>query len=284
MSIQNQTESLEDLDFLSSLQDLSIDDLAIEEELIVEEEDDLDDELLAALEEVDIVADELAALDELVDLSPESKGPLEESELLAAIEEVKADEELTELYDKQAEESKPMPDAPIEVDLTEKVENEIKTKPVRIKAVGATPSAKIASGLSASDLIDLTLLTPDCGAISDDERIEAFGVIVDNLAKKVGEKAVNLFAFLRTGGGLNEVTARAIKVMKRDGQLIGGDDGNLVKELLTKPYSLKTARSQGNQILQLFTALKVGNRTARGTLVLNEESIIWERIKTLTEK
>lgn len=279
-------ETTEDLDFLSSLDDLGLNDFSEKEE-IVEEVIEEEDELLASIKEID-VSDELAEIDALFEEAFEESDAddgVSESDLMAAIEEVAASEELAELYDQQAEESAPLPDKKEEnigIEAPEAVIDEIEAPaPKSETKKSLSPSVKIANRLGVSDFVDLTLLTPTCGGLPEDERLEAFSATIDGLAKKVGEKAINFFSYLKTGGGLNEVTARTIKVMKRDGQLVGGDEGNLVKELLTKPYSLKTARSQGNQMLQLFTALKIGVRTSRGTLVLNEESIIWERLETL---
>ncbi|MBE0438080.1 MAG: hypothetical protein IBX56_20055 [Methylomicrobium sp.] len=279
-------ETTEDLDSLSSLSDLDLDD-SLEKEELTEETVEEENELLASIKEVD-ASDELAELDALFEEAFEESDAddgVSDSDLMAAIEEVAASDELAELYDQQAEESAPLPDKKeesVEIAAPEIATDEIEAPAPKDDVKKSTPpSVKIANRLGVFDFVDLTLLTPTCGGLPEDERLETFNTTIDGLAKKVGEKAVNFFTYLKTGGGLNEVTARAIKVMKRDGQLVGGDEGNLVKELLTKPYSLKTARSQGSQMLQLFTALKIGVRTSRGTLVLNEESIIWERLEAL---
>lgn len=102
--------------------------------------------------------------------------------------------------------------------------------------------------------------------------------LIDTTAKKVGEKANQLFKWMNKGGDLNEVMARAFKVLVKDGELTSGDKGNLQLDLLAKPYSLGTARSQANQIFMLFPILKVTMKE-KGKMVPNPESLIFIKAK-----
>lgn len=97
--------------------------------------------------------------------------------------------------------------------------------------------------------------------------------VVDELAKKVGEKATMLFSYMANGGKLNEVLARAFKVLARDGKLTSGNKGNLQTDLLEKPFSAGTSASQSNQIFMLFPALKITTRE-KGCLMSNPDSLI----------
>lgn len=97
---------------------------------------------------------------------------------------------------------------------------------------------------------------------------------IDGTAKKVGEKAAMLFKWLQQGGELNEVMKRTFTVMAKDGFITSGDKGNVQENLLAKPYSMGTARSQSNQMFCLFRALKIANTDGKGKLVPNPDSII----------
>lgn len=97
-------------------------------------------------------------------------------------------------------------------------------------------------------------------------------------AKKVGEKANMLFKWMSKGGDLNEVMARAFKVLVRDGELTSGDKGNLQLDLLAKPYSMGTARSQANQIFMLFPILKITMKE-KGKMVPNPDSLLFIKAK-----
>lgn len=245
---------------------------------------------------VDNELDDLSFLDALdaIIAEEENEQVIDEALLEAAIDGVVKEEEITAIYDEQAELAV-VPEkiavgaeepAVIE-ELAEEEEPVAAAAPVIAKTptpkVETTRSAKIISRLGA-EVDDYTLLTPDWASLSEEERLKKFGAIIDSMAQYVGDKAVNLFAFLKTGGGLNVVTARAFEVFLRDGMLTGGDEGNIIKNLLTKPYSIGTARSQGNQMLQLFTALEIGKRGGRGIVTVNEESVLLERIKTALGK
>ena len=101
---------------------------------------------------------------------------------------------------------------------------------------------------------------------------------IDSTAKKVGEKANMLFKWMNKGGDLNEVMARAFKVLVRDGELTSGDKGNLQLDLLAKPYSMGTARSQANQIFMLFPILKITMKE-KGKMVPNPDSLLFIKAK-----
>ena len=96
--------------------------------------------------------------------------------------------------------------------------------------------------------------------------------------KKVQEKAVMLFGYMSKGGTLNEVMKRAFTVLVRDGFITSGDKGNLHANLLTKPYSLGTARAQAGQMLCLFPMLKIALKDGRGRLVANPDSLILMKV------
>ena len=97
--------------------------------------------------------------------------------------------------------------------------------------------------------------------------------------KKVAEKIVQLFGWMNKGGTLNEVMARTFKVLARDGEIVSGDKGNLHAELLSKPYSVGTARAQAGQMMAMLPMLKIANKADKGKLVANEDSLILMKVK-----
>jgi len=230
----------------------------------------------------------LAALDDII-MSEEPA--VEESDLVSVIDDIETKEEMATVYEEQGEteivETAKVIEVTGEVEakIEEKVEAKIEEKPTKTKTkVAVSKSDKILTRLG-SDALDYITLTPDWATKSDQDATNDFAAIIDNdMAKYVGDKAINLFSFLKTGGGLNIVTSRAFDVIFKDGMLVGGKDGNIVQNLMLKPYSFKTASSQGNQMLQLFTLLEIGKRTARGTVVLNDDSTIVERVKDILGK
>lgn len=241
-----------------------------------------------AVEELDL---DMSFLDEVINQEFLAGEVIEEDDgaiLLSALEEIENEEEMASIYASQD----PIVELPT---LTTVVGNdtpilsvsasatlgEEEVKVVRAhKARTVTPSSRILAKLG-TEAVDYATLTTACASKDDTAIVEGLSATVDAMALYVSDKAVNLFDFLKTGGGLNAVTLRGFEVLIKDGRLVGGKDGNIVQNLLTKPYSLGTANSQSNQIIQLFTDLKIGTRMARGVVEINPDSIILERVKTL---
>jgi len=95
----------------------------------------------------------------------------------------------------------------------------------------------------------------------------------EEIADKVREKVIILLTGFMKGGTMNEVIKRAFTVLHADGKLTSGDKGNLQQNLLTKPYSLGTARSQANQIFMLFPELGITIKE-KGQMLPNPDSTI----------
>lgn len=105
----------------------------------------------------------------------------------------------------------------------------------------------------------------------------------DAIADKVREKALMLFSWMQKGGGadaLNEVMRRAFTVLHESGELTSGDKGNLQLNLLAKPYSIGTARSQANQMFMLFPLLGITVKE-KGRMVQNPDSALLPVIKSM---
>lgn len=97
--------------------------------------------------------------------------------------------------------------------------------------------------------------------------------------KKVAEKVVMLFSYLKNGGNLNEVLRRTLTVLAKDGYVQMGKTGNLFADLLSKPYSVGTANAQGGQMMQMLPLLRIALPDAqKGRLVINPDSVIFMRM------
>jgi hypothetical protein len=259
-------------------------------QVVVEPIDTILDDDLSFLDDLDEIEVEDEVEEEDYDTSLVTVLDDSSEELLAsAIEAVETEEEMEQVYAEQVVEVVEKPTVvagSLEDEMKEAEEEaapvEAAPKKERPKKVGTRYDRIVLN--AGADFIDLTTLTPDWAGKAEAEHKEDFAKIIEDMAEYVGDKAVNLMSFLRTGSGLNEVTRRGFEVFLRDEQLVGGDRGNIVTNLLSKPYSLGTARSQSNQLLQLFTDLEIGKRTARGVVVANPESIILERVKKLMGK
>jgi len=248
-------------------------------------------------QDIDVLLDDdLSFLDTLTEELEAIEVDEEDDAIIGdVIREIETEEEMQKIY---AEQSVEVIDRIVEVDgeveleaeseVGAEAESEVEIAPTqaakkpRVKKTGKV-SERIANQLGA-DFIKLTTLSQDWAGKAPDKHTEDFAAIVDDMALYVSDKAVNLFKFLQSGGGLNEVTRRGFEVLIKDGQLVGGKSGNIMNNLLSKPYSMGTAASQSNQLIQLFTDLEICNRAARGTLIENPDSEILKRVKTLMGK
>lgn len=97
--------------------------------------------------------------------------------------------------------------------------------------------------------------------------------------KKVAEKVVILFTMFKHKKTWNEVMYRTFKLLLTDGYIQSGDKGNLHLELLSKPYSVGTARAQAGQMMQMLPLLKIAKEDIKGRLVINEDSTIVARLR-----
>ena len=95
----------------------------------------------------------------------------------------------------------------------------------------------------------------------------------DAIADKVKDKISLFLLWLVNGGNLNEVLRRTLSVLHEDGELTSGDKGNLQLNLLAKPYSLGTARSQANQMFHALPELGL-TRKDKGRMVPHPDSAL----------
>lgn len=230
---------------------------------------------------IDDILSTLDVDDEIIEAAP--SGPeLNELELEEAVSSVQVDELLSTAYEtsdaQPAASAKDTPKKPAK-EKAAKADKEPKAPRVFF----TKQSERVAHQLGAKgsemlllEINDAMLTGPDLA----EKNKEVLALLdSDGTAKKVGEKAAMLFKFMNNGGTLNEVMARAFKVLVRDGELTSGEKGNLQLDLVAKPYSLGTARSQANQIFMLFPILKITHKV-KGRMEPNPNSLILAKVKS----
>lgn len=195
--------------------------------------------------------------------------------------EIAAAESREEAYSKMEDTSEAgIPDAAIEPDPT--ASEKPKKAPPKIKARAhgdAKPSAALVSRLGSVEAVTAHLKISDGdSAVDSKELVKALNERLsglDDLPKKVGEKAVNLIAHLGGGAKLSCYTEIAIKMLIETGELTSKA---LFERYVARPYSEGTSRSQSGQMMQLLPALGLADRTGRGSLTLRKDSVIAKQL------
>ncbi|MFT4064323.1 hypothetical protein [Paraburkholderia sp.] len=203
----------------------------------------------------------------------------DELELQAAIAEATAKAYAEQGTGAAASEADKPTDTSVEAAAAPKGKGKPKAAPTE-RHIVLTKSQKVATKLGdkAGEFLILEL----ADAALDEAELKAKQELVlaeiDGLAKKVAEKATQLFGWLKNGGSLNEVMKRTFEVLARDGELTSGEKGNLQQNLLAKPYSKGTAASQANQMFMLLPMLRVTKRE-KGRMIANPDSTILAKAK-----
>ncbi|TSP14042.1 hypothetical protein [Cupriavidus campinensis] len=222
---------------------------------------------------------------------------VDEAALEAAVKGAEKQEALQALYAEQ-EPSVPVSDADAPA-TTEVTPADAKTKSKRqpaanpLRSTSAKKSEKLVArlGEQVSEYLVLEMSEATLPPEELKARQEALMAMLDmsptNLArqdgqaavqKKVADKALMLFGWIKNGGELNEIMRRTFTVLNRDGHITSGEKGNLLIDLLAKPYSLGTARAQSSQMFALLPLLKIANRE-KGRMVANPDSALLPQIK-----
>lgn len=105
----------------------------------------------------------------------------------------------------------------------------------------------------------------------------------DGLAKKVGEKLVNAFAFYSGKSSLSNYTSIAIKALKDSGSLTSQEMIDCYASNEEKCLAMSTARAQANQMFHLLPALEVAKRVG-SRLELNEDSAFLSYFETANDQ
>lgn len=136
------------------------------------------------------------------------------------------------------------------------------------RAAGGKSSAVLASVMPAEALLKAACLVS--GDVEDPALVDALKTNVDSLAKKVGDKAVNLLRNASDPRKLQNYTRLGLEFLIENG---AASSKTLTDMLQAKGYTIGTARSQANQLMALLPALKVADRSGRN-LALNADSTL----------
>lgn len=138
-------------------------------------------------------------------------------------------------------------------------------------------------GAKATDFLTLRLSDAELNEEGMQQRRADFIARMNDsegVADKVREKIIMLLTWMSKGGALNEVMRRTFTLMHADGELTSGDKGNLQLDLLAKPYSIGTSRSQANQMFCALPELGICLKE-KGKMVPNPDSALLPAINAM---
>lgn len=194
-----------------------------------------------------------------------------EEEVIAADADDATEEEVVAAPSKKAKKGK----AKAKAKNTDEGDDEVIATPKRPSLSGMPPSAALHTALG-NKVYDYCVVNPKMQAMDAEARKVAINEFlandVDTLAKKVKEKAINVFLALSGQATLSVYTRIALKLLKDKGEFTGAD---LKAKYLTRPYSPGTSSAQSSQMMMLLPALQIAERKGN-LLVLNEDSPIFD--------
>jgi hypothetical protein len=136
------------------------------------------------------------------------------------------------------------------------------------RAAGAKASQVLNSAMSEEEQLKVALLTT--ADVDETAALAEMKDSIDRLAKKVGDKAVNLLRYRAQPKKLQNYTRLGLELLVSQGY---ADSKTLTKHLQSSGYTIGTARSQANQLMALFPALKIANKAGK-TLAPSDESTL----------
>lgn len=210
-------------------------------------------------------------------VTPEKKAKTVDPEKEKAKAEAKAKKEA----EKAAAKAKREADKLARAEAKKKAEAEKAAKPKRIY-FGSNKIGRLTHEMGADRLNEFSVLTISDAVLEGEalaKRQKDVQDMIAGMAQKVKNRATYLFLFMHKGGKLNEVMRRVFHVLNRDGKIKTGDAGNMILELLAKPYDLKTARATGNNTVSLLKQLQVLVPGAeKGEYVGNPDSLVLAKV------
>lgn len=125
------------------------------------------------------------------------------------------------------------------------------------------------------DLSGVSMLSTEDMNLDPTEALDRTLSIIKGMNKKEQNRASNLVEFV-TGkrDKPNTVIERLLRLLHADGQLSTGDKGNVMANLLAKPYSPTSARAMGANTVAVFADLLLVKSDGKGKFVSNPESVL----------
>lgn len=225
--------------------------------------------LLGDLEVPDEIVEEAAPVADVLDAEEQILGDaLRELDIAEAKAEAYAEQVAPEGEDMNTE----LPEPVVTATTAEVAAKEEKPKRKRESSEGKKKSEIITSHLGAESagFFALEIDDAELDVATLKEREKATLEVIDALPKKVGEKATNLFDFLKTGEHLSIYTKIAFDLLLEKTTFTSED---LRAAMLAHGYTTGTSNSQAQQMMTLLPALKVGVRV-KNIMTKNPESMI----------
>lgn len=136
-------------------------------------------------------------------------------------------------------------------------------------------------------LSEYTVLTTEDALVDESELgavMERTMEIIRAMNSKEKNRASNFIEFLSgKRAKLNTVLERVLTVLDRDGLVQTGNEGNVMKDLIARPYSPASARAMGGNTISMYADLKViiPEAGARGKFVANPDSLLLMKARSM---
>jgi hypothetical protein len=190
--------------------------------------------------------------------------PASDTELEAIVGEAELEEAKVAAYAEQ-----PGSDMSTEPVVKREATAPVEPKTPRVTMTGAKKSA-VATSKLGDDVLLLELSDASESIETLRERSAEIVASFDKLAKKVGEKAVNIVGALKGTAKLSVYTSVALRTLTARGSMTAAD---LIKVYQDGGYSKGTANSQAHQMMQLLPVFKAGTLTGK-LLTRNDNSVL----------
>lgn len=189
------------------------------------------------------------------------------------IEELERIEEHAELAEEQRKHYEEQP-----ADKVTSIEAAKKAKAERTpRLTGDKPSEILTNAFNKDATLLKAAMTLTVGEDSD-EAVQTALKDMDGLAKKVADKGVNLVRFRNHKDKVQVYTRLGLEFLMQKGE---ASSKELTEHLQASGYTIGTARSQANQLMQLFPVLKVAEKVGK-SIKLRADSMLVKCIEACT--
>lgn len=228
----------------------------------------------ALLGELDL-GDETVEIEALEEIVEEDLAELELSEEAddAELRDLELQIEREEVYSEQES------DTDADAGAVAIAKEERKKNPIKVKGSGSkaktTGTPRVARDLNAV-AGEFFVLEGDVSAMSDADKdaAKATTMTLVPTQKKIAEKFENLFTSIAAGRQPSVYVVQAFKLLDEKKVVASAD----IVATFKGSYSQGTSMSQAGQIMNLFAAVKIADRT-KSSLTLNENSVVAQRIR-----
>ena len=143
------------------------------------------------------------------------------------------------------------------------------------RPVFASKSEALVHRVGGADGIVLEASDADLSETDRQAKNDAFLASVNTTAKKVQEKVINIMASAAKGVKLSAFTDTALRVLLTKGSVTSKD---IFEAMITDDWTVGTARSQSQQMMQLLPLVRIANRS-KDVLTVNPDSVLAEHFK-----